>query len=133
MIPGKAEMDSGGGFAPGTVPMSPHLVGVGGGNGTGHTPQSSWGSAPPGYAAGYSPTVNQGGWAPGAVGSDPNAGHYQAYRPPGGGSGVPEMAELPSVRTPPEVVEMGNPSPPARGGVGAARGEYPGMAEGTGR
>ncbi|KAL1612147.1 hypothetical protein SLS60_000370 [Paraconiothyrium brasiliense] len=121
MIPGKAEMDSGGGFAPGTVPLAPHLVGVGGGNGAahGHTPQSSWGSAPPGY----SPAQSQGPLAP-TRNSDPMAGQYQAYRPPGMNN-VPEMAELPSVRTPPEVAELGNPSPPVAG----ARAEYPGMAE----
>lgn len=127
MIPGKAEMDSGSGFAPGTMPLAPHLVGVGGGNGnTGHSPHASWGSgrsAPPGY----SPEQQQrASWAP-TVNADPMAGQYQAYRP--GVRLVPEMAELPSVRTPPDVVEMGNPSPP----TGAGAREYPGMAEAAGR
>jgi hypothetical protein len=124
MIPGKAEMDSGGGFAPGTVPQAPHLVGLGGGNGTGHTPQGSWGSAPPGY----SPTQDQhASWAPaGGANLDPMAGQYQAYRP--GISNVPEMAELPAAMTP-GVAELGNPSPPA--GTGAR--EYPGMGEAAAR
>ncbi|KAJ4357152.1 uncharacterized protein N0V89_001727 [Didymosphaeria variabile] len=128
MIPGKAEMDSGGGFAPGTVPLAPHLVGVGGGNtahshgGGQHTPQSSWGSAPPGYSPGQSHAP----LAP-AGNVDPMAGQYQAYRP--GVNRVPEMAELPSVRTPPEAVEMGVPTPHAVGGGAGARAEYPGMAE----
>ncbi|KAL5408495.1 hypothetical protein PMIN06_011436 [Paraphaeosphaeria minitans] len=116
MIPGKAEMDSGGGFAPGTVPLAPHLVGVGGGNG------SSWGSAPPGYSPEQQQQQQQrASWAPN---TDPMAGQYQAYRP--GVHNVPEMAELPGVLTPP-VGELGNPSPPTAAGVGAR--EYPGIAE----
>lgn len=62
-IQGKAELDSGPGFAQGAVPYAPNLVGVGGGNGVGHTPQSSWGSAPPGY----SPGMNQNAWTPAAA------------------------------------------------------------------
>lgn len=121
MIPGKAEMDSGGGFAPGTVPLAPHLVGVGGGNGnvTAHSQQGSWGSAPPGYSPGQNQRAS---WAQ-TGNMDPMAGQYQAYRP--GVNNMPQMAELPSVSTPPEVVELGNPSPPTAAG---AR-EYPGMAE----
>ncbi|KAJ4292521.1 hypothetical protein N0V90_009184 [Kalmusia sp. IMI 367209] len=150
MIPGKAEMDSGAGFLPGTTPQAPHLVGVGGGNGH-HTPQSSWGSAPPGY----SPGQNQNAWAPGhaqhpsadgAVGAaaaaaasqQTSGGRYIPYRPPPNHpaalNNLPEMAELPTVQTPPEVAEMGNgPSPPAVAELGnpspPARAEYPGMAE----
>jgi len=113
LIPGKAEMDSGAGFAPGTAPHAPHLVGVGGGSGTGHTPQSSWGSAPPGY----SPGMNENTWPPAAQHTE--GGRYIPYRPPPdhaarGLHNVPEMAELPSITTPPEVAELGNPSPPAR-------------------
>jgi hypothetical protein len=52
-MPGHAELASGAGFQAGTVPYAPGLVGVGGGNGTMHTPQqSSWGSGPPGYSPG---------------------------------------------------------------------------------
>ncbi|KAF2735718.1 hypothetical protein EJ04DRAFT_542841 [Polyplosphaeria fusca] len=50
-IKGRAELESGGGFAPGAPnPYAPNTVGLGGG--TGHTPPSSWGSAPPGYSPG---------------------------------------------------------------------------------
>lgn len=140
-IKGRAELDSGAGFVPGTTPHAPHLVGLGGGNGmTGHTPQSSWGSAPPMY----SPGMNQAAWAPGhaqqnSMGSMPDGGAagvraegggYIPYRPPpghgpvpqeldttGGGGGlhhVPEMAELSTVRTPPEAAELGTVrTPPA--------------------
>ncbi|KAF2177716.1 hypothetical protein K469DRAFT_355060 [Zopfia rhizophila CBS 207.26] len=115
IIKGHAELDSGAGFAPGTVPHAPHLVGVGGGNGMGHTPQSSWGSAPPGY----SPGMNQGHWGNGVSGGGVPAmsggvpettsivtegGQYIPYRPPQTQSQmqyIPEMAELSAVRTPP--------------------------------
>ena len=124
MLPGKAELGGGPGFAPGTTPVAPHLLGVGGGtgmathNGVPQTPQTtnSWGSAPPGY----SPGQNQATWAQGheqtsSVTSMPDPQTYQAYRPPQGHaanlSNVPEMAELP-VNTPPPV-ELGGPSPPA--------------------
>lgn len=109
-VPGKAELGGGTGFAPGTVPPAPHLVGVGGGNGTPQT-GSSWGSAPPGY----SPGQNQAAWAPGHQQnvSMPDAQNYMPYRTPQGGHAgdMPAMAELP-VHTPP-AVEMGGPSPPA--------------------
>lgn len=120
MLPGKAELGGGPGFAPGTTPVAPHLLGVGGGTGTGapHTPQStnSWASAPPGY----SPGQNQASWAPGheqnaPTASMPDAQTYMPYRPPQGHPGhlsnVPEVAELP-VNTPP-AVELSGPSPPA--------------------
>lgn len=134
-VAGKAELESGGRYAPGTAPQAPHLVGVGGGNGYGHTPQSSWGSAPPRY----SPGMNQNTWAPGhaqtgsvgsvqdgvppgagGLASQTEGGRYVPYRPPqataqqGGLQNVPEMAELSAVRTPPAVAELGpGRSPPA--------------------
>ncbi|KAF2638320.1 hypothetical protein P280DRAFT_81296 [Massarina eburnea CBS 473.64] len=140
MVPGSAELDSGGKFAPGTVPHAPHLVGVGGGNGLGHhgqgggveepspTMSASWGSAPPGY----SPGMNQSHWAPGHAqqsstgsfdGSGAGAGGYLPYRPPagheayahhgtaGGLANVPEVAELSAVESPPTIVDARNGHP----------------------
>ncbi|KAF2677021.1 hypothetical protein K458DRAFT_396284 [Lentithecium fluviatile CBS 122367] len=121
-IPGKAELGGGPGFAPGTTPVAPHLLGVGGG--TGNTPQtnSSWNSAPPGY----SPGQNQNTWGVGnqqnpPVTSMPDAQTYVPYRPPQGHpAAVPEMAELP-VNTPPAVMEMGHGrTPPALAEMGTA-------------
>jgi hypothetical protein len=141
MLPGKAELGGGPGFVPGTTPVAPHLLGVGGGTGTGmpQTPQTtgSWGSAPPGY----SPGQNQAAWGAGhqqqqpSVTSMPDAQTYVPYRPPQGHaaaqhgaagslSNMPEMAELPvnsppavelgHGRTPPALAEMGpGQSPPA--------------------
>lgn len=101
-MPGRAELDSGAGFQPGNGPAyGPDTVGIGGGNGDGHSTRAS---APPGY----SPGQNQAAFA-----HPPNAMEladtsvlpvvnekeqtYQAYRPP--------PAELPSVKTPPEDLE----------------------------
>ncbi|KAF2273396.1 uncharacterized protein EI97DRAFT_444925 [Westerdykella ornata] len=95
-IVGKAELDGGPGFAAGAAaPYAPDLVGVGGGNATntgvtdGRTPNSSWGSAPPGY----SPGMNAGAFAAGGV------VHGQQHG--GGYAGVPEgVAEAPDTSVP---------------------------------
>ncbi|KAF2115101.1 hypothetical protein BDV96DRAFT_613052 [Lophiotrema nucula] len=109
-IKGKAELASGGGFAAGAIPHGPNQVGIGGG--TGHTPASSWGSAPPGY----SPGMNQQAFQPVEADGTPVLGHtaanttdggrYIPYRPPPQQQqqhlqNVPEMAELGTVKTPP--------------------------------
>jgi hypothetical protein len=104
-LPGRAELDSGAGFAPGHNAYAPDTVGLGGGNGDGG---ATWGSAPPGYSPGMAqtgfhqhnaseldgtsvmPVINEKGEAP---------QQYQAYRPP------QNVAELPTVKTPPEDVE----------------------------
>lgn len=106
-IPGRAELGSGAGFQPGHgAAYTPDAVGIGGGNGDG---RSTWASAPPGY----SPTANQTGFH-----QQPEATEladtsvlpvinekaetpqpYQAYRPP------QPVAELPTVKTPPEDLE----------------------------
>ncbi|KAF2206084.1 hypothetical protein GQ43DRAFT_360937 [Delitschia confertaspora ATCC 74209] len=113
-IKGMAELEGGAGFAPGATPHAPHLVGVGGGNSSlEHTPQSSWGSAPPGY----SPAQNQAGFsgtsgaAAGAGGGQPGqeqsnvtgGGRYIPYRPPQAQPQNPpeNVAELPAMKTPP--------------------------------
>lgn len=100
-IKGKAELDGGPGFAAGAVPYTPDLVGVGGGNAntaagthtgvpTGRTPNSSWGSAPPGY----SPGMNGGAFVGSAAGTH---GNQQG----GGYTGVPEgVAEAPDTSVP---------------------------------
>lgn len=106
-IPGKAELDSGARFQPGTdVPFTPDTAYIGGGNGD----RSTWGSYPPGY----SPGQGQGPFArnhEGAVELDSSMvmpvinersehqPRYQAYRPP-----VNAM-EMSAVKTPPEDVE----------------------------
>lgn len=106
-IPGKAELDSGAGFQPGTgVPFAPDTAFIGGGNGN----RSTWGSSPPGYSPGQGQgpfTHNHGG----AVELDSSMvmpvineksdrqPEYQAYRPPG------NAVEMPAVRTPSEDVE----------------------------
>ncbi|KAF2268308.1 hypothetical protein CC78DRAFT_530226 [Lojkania enalia] len=129
-IKGRAELDSGAGFAPGTTPHAPHLVGVGGG----HTVSNSWGSAPPGYSPGmhgaqfaaHNQTPDQtgphempvdlpveaptGGVVDNRAGTEGNAtegGRYIPYRPPESQQGpplqnLPEMPELSAVTTPPE-------------------------------
>jgi hypothetical protein len=106
-IPGRAELGSGAGFQPGHGPAyAPDAVGLGGGHGDG---RSTWGSSPPGY----SPGMNQVGFHPQTVATELDgtsvmpvinekgeAPHqYQAYRPPH------PVAELPTVKTPPEDVE----------------------------
>jgi hypothetical protein len=106
-IPGKAELDSGAGFQPGTgVPFTPDTAFIGGGNGD----RSTWGASPPRY----SPGQGQGSFAhdhEGAVELDSSmvmpvinekSEHqleYQSYRPP------VNAVELNAVRTPPEDVE----------------------------
>ncbi|KZM19061.1 uncharacterized protein EKO05_0003729 [Ascochyta rabiei] len=106
-IPGKAELDSGAGFHPGTgVPFAPNTAFIGGGNGD----RSTWGSSPPGY----SPGQGQGLFAhnhEGAVELDSSMimpvineksdyqPEYQAFRPPA------NAVELNAATTPPEDVE----------------------------
>ncbi|KAF9691984.1 hypothetical protein EKO04_009993 [Ascochyta lentis] len=106
-IPGKAELDSGAGFQPGTgVPFAPGTAFIGGGNGD----RSTWGSSPPGY----SPGQGQGPFAnnhEGAVELDSSMvmpvineksehqPEYQAYRPPA------NAVEMDAVTTPPDDVE----------------------------
>lgn len=111
-IKGKAELDSGAGFGPGAVAHAPHLVGVGGGNGlttgAGHTPQSSWGSAPPGY----SPGQNQSAWAPAA-----GAGTTGV---PGGVAEVDGTSSRPAS----DIATAGGAAPGAPGPVQTAGGRY---------
>lgn len=106
-IPGKAELESGAGFQPGSgTPYAPDTAYLGGGTGD----RSTWGSSPPGY----SPGQGQGPFAhnhEGAVELDSSMvmpvineksehqPEYQAYRPPG------NAVEMPTVKTPPEDVE----------------------------
>lgn len=106
-IPGKAELDSGTGFQPGSgTPYAPDTAYIGGGTGD----RSTWGSLPPGY----SPGQGQGPFAhnhEGAVELDSSMvmpvineksehqPEYQAYRPP------PNAVEMPTVKTPPEDAE----------------------------
>jgi hypothetical protein len=102
-IPGHAELDSGTGFHPNHgSPYAPDTVGLGGGNGDG---RSTWGTAPPGYSPGMAQTgfhapANaselDGTSALPVINEQPQ---YQAYRPP------PTVAELPTVKTPPEESE----------------------------
>lgn len=123
-IAGKAELDTGSGFAAGAVPYGPNLVGVGGGNGSGnpsrgHTPNTSWGSAPPRYESGMAGAGAHGNGVPEGVAEAPDTSvqrpaedqqQYVAYRPPGGapyptGEGAhahPGAVEMPTVTTPPE-------------------------------
>jgi hypothetical protein len=118
-IPGKAELDSGAGFHPGSgTPYAPDTAFIGGGTGD----RSTLGSLPPGYLPGQSqrpfahnhegaveldssmvmPVINeksehqpeyQAYRPPG------NAMEYQAYRPPG------NAVEMNAVKTPPEDLE----------------------------
>lgn len=103
-IPGKAELDSGTGFQPGSgTPYAPDTAYIGGGTGD----RSTWGSLPPGY----SPEQGQGRFShnhAGAVELDSSMvmpvineksehqPEYQAYRPPN------NAVEMPTVKTPPE-------------------------------
>ncbi|KAF1926284.1 uncharacterized protein M421DRAFT_94129 [Didymella exigua CBS 183.55] len=106
-IPGKAELDSGAGFQPGSgTPFAPDTAFLGGGTGN----HSTWGSSPPGYSPGQgqSPFAHN---HEGAVELDSSmimpvinekSEHqleYQAYRPPS------NAVELNAVTTPPEDVE----------------------------
>ncbi|KAF2751540.1 hypothetical protein M011DRAFT_473999 [Sporormia fimetaria CBS 119925] len=123
-IKGKAELDSGTSFAANAPVYGPDQVGLGGGNvrSEAGSAGSSWGSAPPGY----SPGMNASAWGPagasgvpagvaeapdtsvprpGSGGSAGAAGTgYVPYRPGAerGLSNVQEVAEMPTVRTPPE-------------------------------
>ena len=106
-IPGKAELDSGASFQPGSgVPFTPDTAYIGGGTGD----RSTWGSLPPGYSPGQA----QGPFShnhEGAVELDgsmvmpvineksEHQPEYQAYRPPG------NAVEMSTVRTPPDEVE----------------------------
>lgn len=106
-IPGKAELDSGAGFQPGSgTPYAPDTAFIGGGTGD----RSTWGSSPPGYSPGQA----QGPFAhnhEGAAELDSSMvmpvinekseaqPEYQAYRPPN------NAVEMPTVKTPPEDVE----------------------------
>lgn len=102
-LPGHAELDSGAGFQPGHTSYGPNTVGIGGGNGDG---RSTWGSAPPGYSPGPNQTAfpqHSGAAELDATSAMPviseKPQQYQAYRPP------QPVAELPSVKTPPEDLE----------------------------
>jgi hypothetical protein len=105
-IPGRAELDSGAGFQPNHgSPYAPDTVGLGGGHGDG---RSTWGTAPPGYSPGMTQTGFHQHRASELDGTSALAvinerteapQQYQAYRPP------PTMAELPTVKTPPEELE----------------------------
>jgi len=106
-IPGKAELDSGAGFQPGSgTPYAPDTAYMGGGTGD----RSTWGSGPPGY----SPGQGQGPFAhnhEGAVELDSSMvmpaineksehqPEYQVYRPPN------NAVEMNAVKTPPEDLE----------------------------
>lgn len=127
-IPGKAEMDSGGAFAPGSVPHSPHVVGLGGGNGN-----TSNLSVPPSYSS-DSPTTQNRFSTVSSMGDSPAGpqgyatGGYTAYRPPAANN-MSEIAELPADSTQPApAAELGIPSPPA-----VAETEAPGPPGHTGR
>ncbi|KAJ4375516.1 hypothetical protein N0V86_007048 [Didymella sp. IMI 355093] len=106
-IPGKAELDSGAGFHPGSgTPYAPDTAFIGGGTGE----RSTWGSSPPGYSPGQGqrpfahnhegaveldssmvmPVINE---------KSEHQPEYQAYRPPG------NAVEMNAVKTPPEDLE----------------------------
>lgn len=106
-IPGKAELESGMGFQPGSgTPYAPDTAYIGGGTGD----RSTWGSSPPGYSPGQgqSPFAHN---HEGAVELDSSMvlpaideksevqPEYQMYRPPA------NAVEMPSVKTPPEDAE----------------------------
>ena len=105
-IAGKAELDSGAGFQPGSgTPYTPDTAFIGGGSSN----RSTWGS-PPGYSPGQNqepfahnqerpveldssmvmPVINERSEA---------QPEYQAYRPPN------PVAEMPTIKTPPEDIE----------------------------
>ncbi|KAG9205423.1 hypothetical protein G6514_008065 [Epicoccum nigrum] len=106
-IPGKAELDSGAGFRPGSgTPYAPDTAFIGGGS----SARSTWGSSPPGYSPGQNqepfahnherpveldsvmvmPVINE---------KNETQPEYQAYRPPN------PVVETPTIKTPPEDVE----------------------------
>ena len=106
-IPGKAELDSGASFQPGSsAPYAPNTAFIGGGNGD----RSTWGSSPPGYSPGQGqrpfahnhegaveldssmvmPVINE---------KSEHQPKYQAYRPPN------SAVEMPTVKTPPKDLE----------------------------
>lgn len=105
-IKGHAELDSGSGFQPGQgTPYAPDTVGLGGGSGAA---RDTWGSVPPQY----SPAHNQTGFnhadaseldstAVMPVINEKTDGpqQYVAYKPPH------PVAELPTIKTPPEDLE----------------------------
>jgi hypothetical protein len=108
MVQGRAELDSGPGFRPGTSPHAPNFVGIGGGNGHAHGEHTDLHSS-----LGTSPIreskLGQPGSAAGAGGVPP--GGYIPYRP--NNLVQPHQAmEMSNVTTPP-VAELGLPSPPA--------------------
>ncbi len=107
-IPGKAELESGAAFRPGSgVPYAPDTAFIGGGSGN----RSTWGTAPPGYSPGQGqgpfphnhegpveldssmvmPVINE---------KSERQPQYQAYRPPPN-----NVVEMNAVKTPPEDVE----------------------------
>ncbi|KAI8933542.1 hypothetical protein NX059_009279 [Plenodomus lindquistii] len=107
-VKGHAELAAGQSFQPGQgTPYAPDTVGLGGGSGNG---RDTWSSVPPQYSPGQNqaafaaahphameldgtsvmPVINEKNEAP---------QQYQAYRPPN------PVAELPSVKTPPEDLE----------------------------
>ncbi|KAF2853413.1 hypothetical protein T440DRAFT_465812 [Plenodomus tracheiphilus IPT5] len=106
-VKGHAELAAGQGFQPGQgTPYAPDTVGLGGGSGE----RNTWGSVPPQY----SPGQNHAGFAnahPNAMELDGTSvmpvineksetpQQYQAYKPPN------PVAELPSIKTPPEDLE----------------------------
>lgn len=106
-IAGKAELDSGAGFRPGSgTPYAPDTAFIGGGS----SERSTWGSPPPGYSPGQNqepfahnherpveldssmvmPVINE---------RSETQPQYQAYRPPN------PAVEMPTVKTPPEDVD----------------------------
>ena len=106
-IAGKAELDSGAGFRPGSgTPYAPDTAYIGGGSSN----RSTWGSPPPGYSPGQNqepfahnherpveldssmvmPVINE---------RSETQPEYQAYRPPN------PAVEMPTVKTPPEDVD----------------------------
>lgn len=102
-VKGHAELDSGTGFQPGHgTPYAPDTVGLGGGSG--NPDRSTWGSMPPQYspATHHAEASELDGTSALPVISEKKEGEqkYQAYRPP-----QAEIAELPTVKTPPEDVE----------------------------
>ena len=107
-VHGRAELDSGGSFVPGTSPHAPNLVGSGGGNGHAngeHTDMnSSWGTPELGtyHEADSRPISSV------AQGAPP--GGYTPYRP--NNLVQPHQAQEMSTVTTPPVAELGMPSPP---------------------
>lgn len=107
-VHGRAELDSGTSFAPGTSPHAPNFVGIGGGNGHAngeHTGMhSGWGTPEPGvyHEADSRPLSSVAQAAP--------TGGYIPYRP--NNLVQPHQAQEMSTVTTPPVAELGMPSPP---------------------